>query len=210
VSAPANRVKNIFDQIPGYRAAVEAEAFTRDLAFAEVPEDVAGVAVGPLNWLRFVRLAVMGSPIVCGGRVTPADVAAALWLLSVDYHPQARLRRWRFLRRLRSQKFLALASALDAYVQEALADAPGGSGELTGPRAFSGVAAYVDLFASEYGWPPADVLRLPFKQLFQLHRCIEARKGRNVFFNPSDKVRGEWLRQQNCGGGVPPPDQTHN
>jgi len=190
---------DLFEQIPGYREAVDAEAFQRDLAFAEVPEDVAGVTVGPLNWLRFVRLAVIGSPLVCGGRVTPADMAAALWLLSPGYRADSRWHRWRFLRGIRRRKFLAVAAALERYMESALADAPGGRSEFTGPRAYSSVAAQIDLFASEYGWPAAEIMRLPFKQLFQLSRCIEARHGRNTFFNPSDRVRGEWLRQINEG-----------
>lgn len=191
-------MKNLFDQIPGYREACEAERFARDLAFAEVPEDVCGIAVGPLNWLRFIRLALIGSPFVCGGNITPSEVAAALWLISTDYDPGARFKRWCFLQRLRRKSYLKLCAGLDAYFQDALDEAPGGQ-PVTGPSYYSAIAAHVDCFAHEYGWSEAAVVRLPFKQLFQLLRCIQSRHGDKIFFNPSDRVRGEWLQQQNEG-----------
>lgn len=192
--------QSVVDLIPGLRAAVEAEQYARDLAFAEVPEDVAGVAVGPLNWLRFIRLVLTGSPFVCGGNVTPRAVAATLWLLAPDYDPAARWRRWCFLRRVRRKPYLKLCEALDNYFKEALADAPAGrpsNGDA--PSYYSAIASQVDLFAHEYGWSAAEIIRIPFKQLWQLIRCVQARHGENVFFNPSDRIRGDWLRQQNEG-----------
>jgi hypothetical protein len=200
---------NLLDQIPGLKDAVAAEQYARDLAFAEVPEDVAGVAVVPLNWLRFTRLALAGSPFVCGGAVTPREIAATLWLLSPSYtngHDggasvlASRLRRWLFLRRLRRVSYLQLCAALDEYFRAALADAPGGSGTPGDtPSYYSALASQVDLFAHEYGWPAAAIVRLPFKQLWQLLRCIQARHGQRTFFNPSDRVRGDWLRSLNSG-----------
>lgn len=191
---------SLLDQIPGLKDAVAAEQYARDLAFAEVPEDVAGVAVGPLNWLRFTRLALTGSPFICGGAVTPVEIAATLWLLSPDYDPRARWRRWCFLRRVRRVSYLKLCAALDQYFQAALADAPGGSGPPGDtPSYYSALASQVDVFAHEYGWPAAAIVRLPFKQLWQLLRCIQARHGQRTFFNPSDRVRGDWLRAINSG-----------
>lgn len=190
----------LFDRIPGLRDAVEAERFQRDLAFAEVPEDICGVTVVPLNWLRFIRLAVSGSPFVCGGEVNPHDVAAALWLLSPDYSPTSKWRRWLFMRRVRRIPYLKLCEGLDNYFQEALADAPGGRSREDSPSYYSAPAAQMDLFCSEYGGiTPENFTRIPFKQLWQLLRCIQARHGEKVFFNPSDRIRGDWLRQQNEG-----------
>jgi len=189
---------NLLEQIPGLRAAVAAEQFARDLAFAEVPEDVAGVAVGPLNWLRFTRLAVIGSPFICGGQVTPTNLKATLWLLAPNYNPASRWRRWRFLRRADKIPYLKLINALDEYFRESLMDSPTGKrSEGESPSYYSTIAAQVDLFANEYGWPAAEIIRLPFKQLWQLLRRIQARNGSEVFFNPSDKVRGAWLSAEN-------------
>ncbi len=189
----------LFEQIPGLRDAVESERFSRDLAFAEVPEDICGIPVRPLDWLRFARLSIIGSPFVCGGEVTPGEVAAALWLLSPDHSP-SRWRRWLFMRRIRRIPYLKLCEGLDRYFAEALEDAPGGDATTCAPSYFSGLAAYVDCFAHEYGWPTEQVMRLPRKQLWQLLRCIQSRHGKTTFFNSkSDRVRGDWLRQQNEG-----------
>lgn len=189
---------DLFDKIPGYREAVATERFNRDAAFAELPEAIEGIAVGPLNWLRFVRMVLVESPFVCGGQVTPVAVATALWLLSPEYHPNAPLRRWRFLHKLRGHSYLKLCDGIESYIRDALADSPGG-GESPSPSYYSALASQVDCLAHEYGWTAAEVLRLPFKQLFQLLRCIQARHGHDLFFNPSDRVRGEWLKQQNEG-----------
>jgi hypothetical protein len=55
----------------------------------------------------------------------------------------------------------------------------------------------VDLFGREYGWREADILDAPVKRLFQYLKAISRRNGETVLFNPSDKVRGQWMETVN-------------
>jgi hypothetical protein len=55
------------------------------------------------------------------------------------------------------------------------------------------------VFAAEYGWSADQVLDAPLAQVFQLLRAIRARHGTDSFWNPSDRVRGQWLATVNQG-----------
>lgn len=187
---------NLADAIPGYREAVEREKFEREIAFLDIPETAGGVQLMPLTLRRVIALNVAGSPFVCGGQPTPVNTALTLWALSPEYSPGARFARWRFIRRCRRINYLKTIRDLDEYFDSAFADSPGGR-PVSGPSYYSFSAAVVDVFAHEYGWSEVDVMDIPFKRLWQYLKIIKRRSEPGcILFNPSDRVRGEWLKAQ--------------
>lgn len=190
---------SIFDQIPGYREAVERERFNRDAAFAEVPQFICGISVQPLCFLSLTRLALVGSPFVKGGDVTPTNLASTLWLLSSIYSPEARFARWRFLRMVRKKPYLQLIREVEKFFADSFEDAPGGGGEEQ-ISYYSTAADICDALCSEYGWTIEQVMRVPLVQLWQLLKAMRRRcsGSTGIMWNPSDKVRGRWLEQVNA------------
>lgn len=183
----------LFQLVPGYREAVEHEATVREAAFLPVTESVCGVDVLPFSPVHYSMLECAGSPFVRGGVPMPEDVAVFLWCVSPGYAPRAALRRWRFVRRVRRLDYGAAVAAIHSYLDDAFGDAPGvKSGQLSASY-YSGTAALVDLLAGQYGWCESDILRLPFKRLFQYARCIKERHAdKPIFFNRSERILAEW------------------
>ena len=189
--------RELYQIIPGLEAAVARECRIREQSFLGLPDRIAGIDVPRLTLRHVSWLTQAGSPFVTGGRVTPYDVGAFFLALT-----EARgWRRWWLLRRLSLMDGPALVKAVEAYLEEQFQDAP--------PRAagepvsyYSGQAGLVDLFASEYGWSADTVLDEPVQRLFQYLKAIKARRNPGAIqFNPSDSVRGRWLKEQNALAG---------
>ena len=183
----------LFQIVPGYREAVQHEATVREAAFLPVTESIAGVEALPFAPVHFSMLDCAGSPFVRGGVPMPEDVAVFLCCVSPAYAQRAWVRRWRFVRRVRRLDYRAAVTAIHAYLDDAFGDAPGVKTGTSAAANYSGTAALVDLLAAQYGWPEADILRLPFKRLFQYARCIKERHtDKPIFFNRSERVLAEW------------------
>lgn len=186
-------------EIPGYREAVEKETTAREASYLGVSELVCGVPLLPLTPRRFLILDIVGSPFVSGGNPTAADIALFLWACSPDYNPEkpSKFRRWLFIRRCRKLIVKDAVDGIRQYVTDALQDAPGSSGQ-SGPASTSWISSIVDSLAREYGWSEAHILDMPLKRVFQYFRVITRRNNPKAnFFNPSDRVRGDWLRKIN-------------
>ena len=182
------------DQIPGLAAAIEQERHVRETAFLALPEIVCGFEVPPLTLTHVIALSVVRNPFVAGGSITPTDIAEVLVALT---RPTGWQRR-KLLRRLRRMNYAQAVHEVSGYFDEAFQDAPAGSSNPEGTVYYSNAAALVDVFAREYGWNAHLTLRLPLKQLFQYLKAMQrSRDPRAVMFNPSDKVRGQWLVERN-------------
>ena len=105
-------------------------------------------------------------------------------------------KRWCCLRKLGRVSFRDAVESVDSFVKESFQDSPAGTGEASASY-YSFAASIVDVFGKEYGWSEADILDTPLKRVFQYLKAISRRNGETVFFNPSDKVRGEWLAAVN-------------
>ena len=180
------------DQIPGLREAIEAEQHIRDTSFLELPESVCGFDVKPLTLRHVLTLGAVGSPFMRGGHPTPNDLGAFLIVVG-DWKG---FNRWRNLRRLGRVEFRKAVVAVDSFVKESFQDSPGGSG-VDGVSYYSFAASIVDLFGREYGWREADILDAPVKRLFQYLKAISRRNGETVLFNPSDRIRSQWMEKVN-------------
>lgn len=183
--------------IPGEAEAIERENFVRQAAFLDVPETVCGLPVAPLTLRHLAILDAIGSPFMCGGVPTPADVGAVLWVLSPDYSPRSKWKRSARLRKCRSLNYGQAVAELDGYFAESFQDAPGGSG-VESKSYYAFTVAIIDIIAHEYGWSRTAILDLKLKEAFQYLKAITHRNNpKAIMFNPSDKVRGEWLRKRN-------------
>lgn len=180
------------DQIPGLREAIEAEQHIRDTSFLPLPESVCGFDVKPLTLRHVLMLGAVGSPFIRGGNPLPSDIGAFLILVG-DWQG---FKRWSNLRKLARVDFVSAIESVDSYVKESFQDSPPGT-ESTGVSYYSFAASIVDVFGKEYGWREADILDTPLKRVFQYLKAISRRNGETVFFNPSDKVRGDWLAEVN-------------
>jgi hypothetical protein len=185
----------LLDQIPGLREAVDHERYVRELAYLELPESICGIDVAPLTLGHVLKLGVVGNPFVVGGNLGLTDAAALL--VALTGHTRG-WRRWIMLRRLGEYEFRQIAGEIIGFIEEAFQDAPASSGDLGGTSYFSSATSLVDLFAREYGWSERDILAIPVKRLFQYIKAITRHHNPDaVMFNPSDKVRGQWLAQIN-------------
>lgn len=217
--APQSQEKptSLLDVIPGYREAIAAEAEIREGAFLEAPEFICGVEVKALTLLHVLRLSAIRSQFVGKGKLNAAYYAAIyVWALSPQYEaalcarkriePWApRLAQWlfnrvrrRFVRRLRRLSYVKLLQGIKAYSDEAHQDGPESvKGEGFAPSYYSGPTGVVARLAREFHWSEADVLNMPLKRLFQYTRWLTLQNdSKAVLFNPSDKVRGEFLKSQ--------------
>lgn len=187
----------LFQVIPGLRAAVEAENFQREVAYLPVTESIAGVPALPFSPFHFTALDVSGSPFVRGGMPSPGDLLAFLWCVSPDYKPGNRFAAWRFARRHRKLNFLKTLAAIQEYLAQAFGDAPGRKDSGYTPSYYSGTAAAIDLLAHQYGWAEADILRMPYKRIFQYARCIKSRLvEKPIHFNRSEELIAKWQEEQ--------------
>lgn len=180
------------DQIPGLREAIEAEQHIRDTSFLALPESVCGFDVKPLTLRHVLTLGAVGSPFMRGGHPMPHDVGAFMCIVG----EWSGFNRWRNLRKLGRLAFLDAVASVDSFVKESFQDSPGGSG-VEGVSYYSFAASIVDLFGREYGWREADILDAPVKRLFQYLKAISRRNGETVLFNPSDRIRSQWMEKVN-------------
>ncbi len=185
------------DLIPGLKQAVEREQKIREQSFLEYPETVCGVEVQPLTLRRMLLLMSIESPFICGGAVGPYDVGAFFVVLT-----DAKVfNKWRLLRRLGLMDSKAVVSGITEFMDETFQDKPSTSrGEAVSYYSFA--AGLVDCLASEYGWTTSETLDCPLKQLFQYLKAMAKRNNpKAIQFNPSDRVRGNWLKEQNANAG---------
>jgi hypothetical protein len=188
----------LYKLVPGYREAVQRETDLRDAAFLPVTDSICGVEVNQLTPFHLAALTLARSPFICGGVPFPRDIAIFLWCVSPEYNPRSVVARWFFIRRVAKLDYRESVEAIMRYVSEAFFDAPGGKGERFKQSYYSSTASIVDLLAHEYGWAEADIMRVPFKRLFQYSRCIRERYAeRPMFFNASDSILAEWQDEQN-------------
>jgi hypothetical protein len=179
---------NLTDQIPGLAEAIEKEQHVRDTSFLELPESVCGFDVKPLTLRHVLTLGAVGSPFMRGGHPMPHDIGAFL-IVVADWKG---FKRWCCLRKLGRVAFRDAVESVDSFVKESFQDAPA-SGAAESVSYYSFAASIVDVFGREYGWSEAETLDVPLKRLFQYLKAIARRNGETVFFNPSDRVRGQWM-----------------
>lgn len=192
---------SLIDQFPRYRAAVEREAFVRNVAFLPVTETMCDMEVVPLTIRKWLLLEVVKSPFVVGGLPRPVDLVQFLWCLSPAYAPNRRWRRLLLARRCRRfrgvPEFIQAVDEVREFIREAWQDGPGSSpGEHDVPY-YSYAASLVARFGKEFGWPPDVTMDLNLKIALQLIKALkQASQPDCILHNPSDKVRRLEIERQ--------------
>lgn len=214
---PIEQSDDLFKVIPGYREAVQKERLERDRAFdPDLRESILGVEVLPMSFGHLIKLSSIESPFVGRGIPSADSVMEFLWCVSVEYGAVLRLRRalspwaprlaswlWRnsqkrFGRKLAIKRaFVDWVEAIRKYVDDAFMDSPKGSGG--GHISYlSGMAYSVKMLRDDLGMTQSQVIAMPLKQFFQHQRRIEKQFNSGaILWNPSDKLRDDWLCQQN-------------
>lgn len=213
----------LFDEIPGYREAIQSEVLIRDASFLPVTETLCGFEVRPMLFEDYLALRLVRSPFLVGGEPTPADIRSFMWRLSPDYHPTAHKARRKLMRRLMDVlpppepilpfrwcarrwarravsafgKQGELLIAIRAYVEDAFQDWPSSKSEGETVPYYSDGVAIVATLAREYGWSEDAIMRLKMKKLLQYLKEIRHHAGAKVLFNKSDLVKSRWLESQN-------------
>jgi len=186
-----------YDEIPGYREAVNREASNRELAFLPFPLPICGIQIRHLNARHHTLLVGCGNRFVVGGLARREDVAMFLWFLSPEYAPGTAARDAWLKRALHKLDFNQATDEIREYLEAVLQDWPASGGGGGGKSYFAPIASLVDLLASQYGWSDEAILEMPLRRVFQYCRAIEARLNpKAVQFNRSDKLVGEWLKRR--------------
>ncbi len=191
-------IVNRFD-IPGYSQAVERENQEREAAFVNPLTLVCGIAIRQLTPRDGIILEGLGSPFIVGGNPTWSQIMEFLWRMSPDYS-RSNLKRHLFDLRCWRLRRADTLKPLDKYIERTFQDAPGQKSGASQKVPFAGWPAYIiDPIASEYGWGLDVILNTPYRVLYQLLNCITKRYNADaIIFNPSDKVKGEYLRLKNA------------
>jgi hypothetical protein len=190
--------------IPNYAEAVIREQFSRDVAFLDLYESVAGFDLVPLTLRHYVVLRLTRNPLLTGGLPTPRELFNFLWLLSPNYNPASKWARrrfeWKCRRRFYPPLWMALINcratrdnygkrlhkrqvaaakiidAVKAFVEETMQDAPPRPAhQHFDPDYYSDAAFFCALFGREYGWTQEQTLDMPMRRLFQYLNEIKQR-----------------------------------
>jgi hypothetical protein len=184
--------------IPGLREAIKRENDCRDASFLDLTTDICGVPIRQMTPRDLLILDGIGNPLMAGGLPSPAELAEFLWLLSPRYVFGSSLRRFMFGLSIRRLNYLEAVKACWRYIEETFQDSPGSSGVSAMP--YAGWCAYlVNTIAINYGWNDDATLNMPLKKLFQYLKCIRRHHDPHApMHNPSDKVKGDYIRLLNA------------
>lgn len=176
----------------------------RDSAFLDINEDISGIPVKPLTIDHLIILDAVKSPFtVYGKEVTPEQIAIFLWIVSPQFRvfsddpKQCRIDQAvhrAYIKSLRKVKFDEVFAGIMAYLDAAFFDRPKG-GSISKASYCSWIASIVSIVHEKTGWPPEKVRSIPLKQVWQFVRAATT----GTQFNPSDRIRSEWLEKLNRG-----------
>lgn len=176
------------------RVAIKRENNIRDAAFLDLTTSICGIEVRQMTPRDLLILTGIGNPIVSYGLPSPPQLAEFLWFLSPKFKLNASFRRYFFIRKCAKIDFVAAIAACRNYIDATFQDSPASSTQSSGPYA-SWCAHIVFNIASETGWSDENIMNMPLKRLFQYLKIIRRHDNpRAPVHNPSDKVKGDYIR----------------
>ena len=185
--------------IPGFGAAVAAEARVRSAPFVDTPPRVlCGVEVRPFTLRDHERLSYVRSPFLCGGEPDRADVARLLYYQHIPPGCPGALPLCEadFAAQFDALDLAEMAAEIGAYLDEFLMDAPKGGG--SGAPAIGLATSMVHRLRSAYSDVSRDdVLDMDLRELFGYVRCIQRDMDpQAVLFNTlSDPAKSRFARE---------------
>jgi hypothetical protein len=139
------------------------------------------------------------NPFFCGGVRLPEHVLQFLWTLSPRFIAGDLTARDAFIEEHAELKFLPAVEAIDAFLDETFADAPGGSSR----RGLLGTAPVASFFAElvhrfikpPYQWPEETTLGKPLVRIYQYLRLLDrdANPRAPVISPPLDRIKREFV-----------------
>jgi hypothetical protein len=180
------------------RVAIKRENDIRDASFLDLTTNIGGVAIRQMTPRDLLILDGVGNPLVTGGLPSPDQLAEFLWLLSPRFKANSLLAQWIFILGIRKMDFLSSVKACQKYVEDTFQDSPASGGPPSTP--YAGWCAHlVHNIATHYGWSRREIINLSLKELFQyLKRIRRHNDPQCPMHNPSDKVKGDYLRLENA------------
>lgn len=180
---------------PRITEARERDAHAQDEAFLRLPLTLHDRRVGPLTVEKFLLLEQLGNRLVVKGDPGPDDVAAFLWVLSPDFDPDPKAGK-RAMKKFNRRNWHFYLPDLYEYLGKVAEFARGKSAST--PSAW--VAGLVDMLASQYGWPVAQIMATPMAQVFQLASRIRSRLANDsISFSPrGDALQAEFMEKANA------------
>lgn len=174
-----------------YREAVEKEGRERDAAFLPLPTiECCGFKLRLLTIQDFISLELGGNAFVCGGAVTKVDILQLLSWLCVDSKKG-------ITHFVRCCDELDTANKIEEFIQFQLFDMLGASEKPKKAPVMSWAASVVMAIAFETGWSEESILKMPMSRIGQYLRAIEVKNDPEaILFNPSDKVKADWLKNR--------------
>ncbi len=158
-------------------ATLAEQSLELDLAFLAPRWSIAGYELRQLTVRSWLILSAKRSPLlVSPDRARLSDLAAFVALLSATSDTPEQIAA-AILAEDAAGRGVEMWETADEVIRFSMSQAPAPkSDKSSGLDATSTAAAFIDLFASEYGWTPDAVLDLPLAQIWQFHREILLRK----------------------------------
>lgn len=200
---------SLLDVIPGYREAIEREAEIRENGFVLPYHSLCGFKVEPITLRHLIVLFSIKSPFLCGGAVTPEQVAMFLWVMSTEFSfkPDVGLaekitawRKERFFRKCSLLKYTDTVNQIDEFIASSLQDSLPSKGEFNKAPAACFAADICHIFAKKYGWTDEYTMRLPVVRLYQYLKLMRIDADPKApYFNRSDTLKSQYLHRLNNG-----------
>jgi hypothetical protein len=186
----------LLDEIPGLKRALTRargiENSLRDAAFLPVLEEIDGLPVRQLTLRHLLILSAIHSPFLEGGEEpTAEDVAAFLWVVSIDYNPKGHGRA-EFLGKIGArEKGLRFWRAINRYLDRALMDRPPIKQTGKVGAGISMATSIIDELAGTYGWDDESILDKPVARIFQYIKLRVLARNPNApkFSRLTDRVK---------------------
>ena len=188
--------------IDGYAEAVLEERRRRNRAECDIPETVCGVKLRPLTLRDVTILQEAGIAFFDESAEALDAVVSSVMLLWWQWaerpeRPTDRQKR-RFASRIGRLPAESVRDEVGEWIQWQFADSPpsqtGRKG--TPPPIASFAVSITDAVASRCSWPRNEILNTPLTILWQhLKLSVAAADPKSPRFNPSDKVKNDYLKK---------------
>jgi hypothetical protein len=189
--------------IPGYAEAILEERRRRNRSEFQIPDTVCGVELRPLT---LHDIAVMQESGICffddsdDALDAPTSLVMLLWWQWTKRPKRATYRqKRRFARQVGRKSIEAAEDQIEEWLKWQFADAPPGQTGARGSVPITSFAVSIcDSLASRCSWARSEIMNMALPIIWQhLKLAAVAENPRAPRFNPSDRVKSEFLLNRN-------------
>lgn len=199
------RINRLWAEYAPRIAEAEAEdGSKRHRHFLDLHEETIGpFRAVPLTIERWIILNETGA-LVAGDTPTQGDLLRFLWIVSPDFSPNRWKGKW-FMWRNRRIRFDETLRHCHNYLEDQFeylgnkssSEKSAGGSKSSGSSEW--VSGIIDLLASEYGWTPREILKLPLSTVLLYTVRIKARHDgkRPIFSSEADALKQQFMNEAN-------------